>query len=207
LKPISKRPHLTDLNFAINYNEIYDLLLQLTLNVYNPTAFIFDSKLAKYVDSSTDLNQAGREQGIRRLMSINLLKRLESSVYSFGLTVQRISNYISHTIGSIDNYHGGMTQLELVELGDPEEFDADDQNTDYFSVGKKVKIDLADMDYISWRKDLAADLENLELLCSMVAEITPQYDTKLQTLFAMVREKIDSPINPGNKKILIFTAF
>ena len=63
------------------------------------------------------------------------------------------------------------------------------------------------MDYISWRKDLAADLENLELLCSMVAEITPQYDTKLQTLFAMVREKIDSPINPGNKKILIFTAF
>ena len=207
LKPISKRPHLTDLNFAINYNEIYDLLLQLTLNVYNPTAFIFDSKLAKYIDSSTDLNQAGREQGIRRLMSINLLKRLESSVYSFGLTVQRISNYISHTIGSIDNYHGGMTQLELVELGDPEEFDADDQNTDYFSVGKKVKIDLADMDYISWRKDLAADLENLELLCSMVAEITPQYDTKLQTLFAMVREKIDSPINPGNKKILIFTAF
>lgn len=207
LKPISKRPHLTDLNFAINYNEIYDLLLQLTLNVYNPTAFIFDSKLAKYVDSSTDLNQAGREQGIRRLMSINLLKRLESSVYSFGLTVQRISNYISHTIGSIDNYHGGMTQLELVELGDPEEFDADDQNTDYFSVGKKVKIDLADMDYMSWRKDLAADLENLELLCSMVAEITPQYDTKLQTLFAMVREKIDSPINPGNKKILIFTAF
>jgi SNF2 family DNA or RNA helicase len=207
LKPISKRPHLTDLNFAINYNEIYDLLLQLTLNVYNPTAFIFDSKLAKYIDSSTDLNQAGREQGIRRLMSINLLKRLESSVYSFGLTVQRISNYISHTIGSIDNYHGGMTQLELVELGDPEEFDADDQNTDYFSVGKKVKIDLADMDYMSWRKDLAADLENLELLCSMVAEITPQYDTKLQTLFAMVREKIDSPINPGNKKILIFTAF
>lgn len=207
LKPISKRPHLTDLNFAINYNEIYDLLLQLNLNVYNPTAFIFPSKLDKYVDSSTDLNQAGREQGVRRLMSINLLKRLESSVYSFGLTVQRISNYISHTIGSIDNYHGGMTQLELVELEDPEEFDADDQNTDYFSVGKKVRIDLGDMDYMSWRKDLAADLENLELLSSMVADITPQYDTKLQTLFTILREKIDNPINPGNKKILVFTAF
>ena len=81
-------------------------------------------------------------------MSINLLKRLESSVASFRLTVDRIRKLIDDTIGTINGYQSGGCVLNLTEISDTEDFDYDDQNTDFFSVGKKVKIDLADMDYV-----------------------------------------------------------
>jgi hypothetical protein len=207
LKPISLRPCLTDLSDAINYNQIYELLMELNLNIYTPTDFVFPSKLDKYVDTSKNINQRGREQGIRRLMSINLLKRLESSVFAFNLTVRRIRDYIDQTIKFIDNYHDGQMSLDVIELSGDEDFDYDDQNTDFFSVGKKVKIDLADMDYVSWRKDLIADRDNLELLSLMIQDITPEHDIKLQTLYGIIRNKLEHPINDGNKKILIFTAF
>lgn len=207
LKPVSLRPCLTDLDKATNYSEIYDLIMQLNLRIYTPTDFVFPSRLDKYVDTSKNINQRGREQGIRRLMSINLLKRLESSVKSFDLTVVRIHDFIERTIAVIDNYKSGDTFLEAVDIENADDFDSDDQNADYFSVGKKVKIDLADMDYVSWRKELASDLENLELLSLYINDITPQHDTKLQTLLKMVGEKIAHPFNAGNKKVLIFTAF
>lgn len=211
LKPVSCRPHLTDLSDAINYSEIYDILIGLNLSIYTPSNFIQPSRIAKYIELTHNkgdtLTQQGREQGIRRLMSINLLKRLESSVYAFRLTLQRVSDYIANTINIIDTYRDGQLSLDLLEVQGADEFDYDDQNTDLFSVGKKVRIDLGDMDYVSWRKELSADLENLELLLSMVDDITPEHDSKLQTLFSLIRGKIEHPINPGNKKVLIFTAF
>ena len=211
LTPLSLRPRLTDLNDAINYNDIYSLLMSLNLSIYTPSNYIMPSKLAKYLDlthhKGTSLTQQGREEGIRRLMSINLLKRLESSVYSFRLTVDRIRTLIDGTIQTINNYQSGGCVLNLTEISDDEDFDYDDQNTDLFSVGKKVKIDLADMDYVSWKRELEKDAENLELLSLMIADITPEHDTKLQTLFDLIRKKIEHPINPGNRKLLIFTAF
>ncbi len=207
LKPLSFRPSLTDLHGAINYNQIYELLMQLNLRIYTPTDYVFPSMLDKYVDKSNNINQAGREQGIRRLMSINLLKRLESSVFAFNLTVKRILEFIIYTIDAIDNYREGRYELDLTEFEETQEFDFDDQNMDFFTIGKKVKINLADMDYLSWRKELHADKETLELLSIMVEDIKPENDMKLQKLFEVIRNKIEHPINDGNKKILIFTAF
>ena len=208
LKPISRRPHLTDLKDTINYNQIYRELISLQLTIYTPSFFIYESRLYKYGDvSQKNLTQKGREQGIRRLMSINLLKRLESSVYSFRLTLDRIRALINDTIRVIDSYQSGQKILDMVDFSDADDFDEDDQNTDYFSVGKKVKIDLADMDYLSWRKDLQHDAETLELLSLMVQDITPAHDTKLQELFRLIQNKQQNPINPGNRKIIIFTAF
>lgn len=211
LPPISLRPRLTDLNDAINYNDIYNLLMSLNLTIYTPSNYIMPSRMEKYIDMThhkgTSLTQQGREEGIRRLMSINLLKRLESSVYSFRLTIDRIKTLIDSTIKTIDRYQSGNLVLDLTEITGSEDFDDDDQNTDYFSVGKKVQIDLADMDYISWRRELEKDAENLELLSLMIADITPEHDTKLQKLFDIIQEKIEHPINPGNRKIIIFTAF
>lgn len=207
LKPISKSPCLTDLKDSINYNQIYEILMQLNLHIYTPTDFIFPSKLSKYVDVDKQLNQQGREQGIRRLMSINLLKRLESSVCSFRLTVDRIRRFIADTIKAIDNYRNGSKILEAVDMPNISDFDDDDQNTEYFTIGKKLRIDLADMDYISWRKDLMEDAENLELLSLMIQDITPEHDSKLQELLRLIEEKIEHPINPDNKKVLVFTAF
>ena len=211
LKPISLRPNLTSLKSAINYNQIYEQLMLLTLCIYTPSNYIFPSRLDKYMDlthnKGENLTQRGREEGIRRLMSINLLKRLESSVYSFKLTLERIRELITSTIAAIDKFEKyGMADIDMYEASD-DEFDMDDGNTDYFTVGKKVKIDLADMDYKSWREELNADADTLELLTLMIEDITPEYDTKLQTLFDLISKKIEHPINEGNKKILIFSAF
>lgn len=210
-KPISLRPSLTDLVSGINYKEIYEQLMQLTLCIYTPSDYIFASQLSKYLEMThnqgTGLTQKGRERGIQRLMSINLMKRLESSVNSFWLTLQRIKKMIDDTVESINKFERlGSTELTMYEASE-DDFDIDDSNTEYFCVGKKVKIQLADMDYITWRSELKQDAETLALLISMVQDITPEHDSKLQTLLHLVDEKITQPINGDNKKILIFSAF
>ena len=209
LKPLSLRPRLSDLENSINYSEIYEQLMKLNLSVYIPTDFIFPSQLAKYVDQSININRAGREQGIRRLMSINLLKRLESSVESFRLTVGRVKTMIDDTIAEIDAFiAGGGAVIKGREfVGDDTDFDDDDRNTDYFAAEHSIKIDLADMDYKTWRDRLAEDAETLGLLKILIDDITPKHDTKLQTLFELIENKLTRPINDGNRKILIFSAF
>lgn len=211
LKPISLHPKLTDLGGAINYNQIYENLISLNLSIYTPSNYIFPSKMEKYIDlthnKGTSLTQIGREQGIRRLMSINLLKRLESSVYSFKLTLLRIKDLISYTINMIDSFNNTDTMLELSDYAQVSDFDMDDQNRDLFSIGKKVRIDLRDMDHQSWRAELEADAEILESLALMIEDITPDHDVKLQMLFEEINKKMNNPINPGNKKIIVFTAF
>lgn len=211
LKPISLRPCLTDLPRAINYKDIYEQLNALNLSIYTPSNYIQPSRLSKYMEQThnkgNSLTQQGREEGIRRLMSINLLKRLESSVYSFRLTLERIDKLIADTIATIQNYQSGGQVLELDDLSAAEDWDADDQNTDFFTVGRKIKIDLADMDYLTWLRDLQSDAETLQLLLFMVADITPAHDSKLRQLLDLIDQKITHPINPGNKKIIIFTAF
>lgn len=215
LKPISLRPPLTSLKKAINYNEIFEQLTQLSLSIYTPTHFILPSKMEKYAELYEDnkvnvgFTQANREQGIRRLTAINLMKRMESSVHSFNLTLKRIYSLIDSTIHSIDTYDKtSSVKLELTDISDIDEFDSEDQNGDeLFTFGKKVKIDIGDMDYKSWRDSLAKDRDTLELLTLMVGDITPEYDSKLQELFRVIKNKLEHPINEGNKKIIIFTAF
>lgn len=206
LKPISLTPCLTDLSNAINYNEIYSSLIELSLCIYMPSHYIFESKRSKYMDENDNFRQSNRELGIRRLMAINLLKRLEISVNSFSLTLQRILDLITTTINAINTFEKhGAADLDMYEMTD-DDLDIDDSNTD-FTVGKKVKIDLADMDYRSWRDDLQKDKDTLELLILMIRDITPEHDSKLQALFELIAKKQKEPINAGNKKIIIFTAF
>lgn len=215
LKPISLRPPLTSLKKAINYNEIYEQLTQLSLSIYTPTHFILPSKMEKYAEMYEDnkvnvgFTQANREQGIRRLTAINLMKRMESSVHSFNLTLKRIYSLIDSTIHSIDTYDKtSSVRLELTDISDIDEFDSEDQNGDeLFTFGKKVKIEIGDMDYKSWRDSLVRDRDILELLTLMVGNITPEYDSKLQELFRVIKNKLENPINQDNKKIIIFTAF
>lgn len=211
LPPISLRPPLTDLDNAINYSEIFEQLMLLEMSIYTPSKFILPSKITKYTDQYDDtigLTQMGREQGIKRLMVINLMKRMESSVYSFTLTLKRIHEFIGNTIDSISAFEKTKKgTIEGIEQGFQNDFDDDDQNTDIFIIGKRVKIDIADMDYISWKKDLLKDYEILDLLISMSSDITPEHDTKLQTLISIIQKKLTKPINDNNKKIIVFTAF
>ncbi len=210
-KPISLYPKLTDKQGAINYKEIYEQLSNLHLSIYTPTLFILPSKMSRYLsEEETENFRKGREAGLKRLMSINLLKRMESSVHSFMLTLDRILSYLQHTSHIIDDFvASGKGKLpEMVDLsGAADDFDGDDQNTDFFTVGKKVQINLADLDYVSWQREIDEDIDTLSTLLHQVEEITPDYDYKLKQLLEVIKQKEENPINPGNKKILIFTAF
>lgn len=217
LKPISKSPKLTDVYGVCDYNKVYELLCKLDLSVYTPTSFILPSCREKYEladDEYRSLSQAGREQGIRRLMSINLLKRMESSVYSFNITVKKIKKLIDSKIQEIDEFIKQKTSHQKIELAEfatgnfADDFDADDQNDDVlYGVKKHLRIDLADMDYVSWRASLATDSALLDSLLSMTSVVTPEHDGKLQELLSLIKNKVESPINDGNKKVIVFTAF
>jgi len=205
LAPISRRPPLTDLSNAINYNEIFGQLNKLNLAIYTPSDFILPSRLSKYTDGSDHegLTSKGREMGIRRLMCILMLKRLESSVNSFRLTLERVQNLIQTTIDRIDN-KDSVIDTEEVEGYD---FDIEDSDNEVFVGTKKRQILLEDMDYTQWRQYLQSDLEELELTSLMLNDITPEHDSKLQQLIADLKNKFDNPINGQNKKVIVFTAF
>lgn len=207
LSPVSRRPKLTDLNDAITFADIAEMLNRLNLSIYTPSLFIFESEKGNYgIDYEGEgLTVDGREKGIRKLMAINLLKRLESSVNSFRLTLTRIRDFINDSITAIDKFQeSGAGTVDVTDFS--EDFDTEDNENDPF-VGRKSKINLRDMDYVSWRRDLKADLGVLELLILMLKDITPEHDTKLQQLVADLKNKFEHPINGSNKKVLIFTAF
>lgn len=180
LPPISRRPKLTDISNAINFKDIATELDNLNLSIYTPSLYLHDSARNSYtIDyEGSGLSIDGREKGLRNLMATNLLKRLESSVNSFRLTLERITAYIDETISLIDQKAEEIRGFRL-----------------------------RDMDYISWRRDLSADQEVLRMLLLMLEDITPAHDSKLQMLIADLKEKFAHPINKDNRKVLIFTAF
>ena len=208
LKPISRQPHLTDLDTAINYNEIFEQLQLLHLAIYAPSAFILPSKISKYRDEESTtghrLSIEEREKGIQRLMNMQLLKRLESSVNSFRLTLKRIRDYMQETIDLINRFQTGE---KLISVDDYEDIDGDEDEQDFTIGKKKNKILLDDMDYVSWKKEIESDLEIIRLLLTMLQSITTDHDSKLQQLVCDLRNKFAHPINGDNKKVLIFTAF
>lgn len=208
LKPISRSPHLTDLDTAINYNEIFEQLQLLHLAIYAPSAFILPSKLYKYKDEESTtghrLSIEEREQGIQRLMNMQLLKRLESSVNSFRLTLSRIRDYMQETLDAIVKYQQGDKR---VSVDDYESLDGDEDEQDFTIGKKKNRILLEDMDYISWQQEIKDDLEIIRLLLTMLESITPEHDSKLQQLITDLKGKFAHPINGNNKKVIIFTAF
>lgn len=212
LKPISLRPNLTDLPKTVDFNDIFVSVSELNLAIYTPSDFILPSKLDKYTEPREDgrfgnLSRAGRERGIRQLMSINLLKRLESSVNSFRLTLERIRRYIAVTIEAIDALAARHEVSMVCDYDFSYGLDFDEREDSVFIGNKKTKIDLEDMDYIQWRGYLAKDLDNLNTLLYMLGDITPEHDSKLQKLIEVISEKFANPINGDNRKIIVFTAF
>ena len=227
LAPISRRPKLTDLNESITFSDIAEQLKELNLSIYTPSLYIFDSVKDDYEINmeGSGISIDGREKGLRKLMATNLLKRLESSVNSFRLTLGRITDYIEQTLSVI----GGNSDVAIDVTTFTDVLDSTDSENDPF-VGKKSKISLRDIDVVRWSNDLRHDLEILKLLLLMLKDITPEHDCKLQMLVSDLKQKFQHPINrrqteshqtclngrgakeegkanEGNKKVLIFTAF
>lgn len=204
LAPLSRRPKLTDLNESITFSDIAEQLNELNLSIYTPSLYIFDSVKDDYEINmeGSGISIDGREKGLRKLMATNLLKRLESSVNSFRLTLGRITDYIEQTLSVIGGNSDGA--IDVTTFTDV--LDSTDSENDPF-VGKKSKISLRDIDVVRWSNDLRHDLEILKLLLLMLKDITPAHDCKLQMLVSDLKQKFQHTINEGNKKVLIFTAF
>lgn len=210
LAPKNHSPKLTKLtDLKLNYEDIFNSIDKLNLSVYSPSNYIFPSRLAKYEDKygkkgANGISLLGREFGLKQLMSVNLLKRLESSIHSFRITTGTILGRIDHAIDTINHYKENKTYSADF---DDAELDFDGELSDLLSAGGKYQLDLKDMDYTKWLTDLKSDKDILDKLLAWIKPITPDQDQKLQTMCEVIADKIKNPINDGNKKILIFTAF
>lgn len=210
-KPRSIEPRLTNDN-RITFQEIADRLSQLNLSVYSPLNYIKQSKIAAYAErydkkvKSGTFTQKDREKSLQLLMRINLLKRIESSVNSFALTLENINNQVENALAAIarDDEKFGAPELDPFD----EEMDwEEDWGEEENMIGKSVKVRVADMDTTRWKEDLEADLGIINNLLKAVAAIRDAEDLKLQKLKELIAQKVNEPLNPGNRKILIFTAF
>lgn len=216
LPPASIREPLTDLADVPSFNDIFEQLQTLTLAVYTPLAYVFPSRRAKYEErynvtagtAHSNLGQAGREQGLKKLMTVNLLKRLESSVEAFRLTLGKIESSVSATLEHIASRPSTMPELGDALGGFDLDFDDDgDANMESLLIGTKMQIDLEDIDLESWQRDLSADVEVLGALLEEMRKVTPEHDLKLRRLKEIIAKKAMFPINSGNRKSLIFSAF
>ena len=218
LKPISKSTEITDLDNFYTMEEIYNMLSKLNMSIYTPFDYILQNKISFYEEiydtkvkgGNVTLRQADREQSLQKLMRINLLKRLESSVDSFRITINKILGLINSTINSINEFEKNGTD-QSVEDVNLENYDEDEDIEDLLennaSIGGKVKINLKDMNTIGWKEDLKNDQEILTNLSKEFEKIKPEHDLKLRELINTIRNKIENPINEGNKKVIVFSAF
>ena len=219
LKPLSYRCPLTMRDDVMSFNEIYQQLSLLKLSYYAPITYILPSRMGKYEElydttfegGKGKLRQSDRERSLQSLMTTNLLKRLESSVEAFRLTLRSFQYKHKGMLDKIEKFNQSGENFEIDDLtrylstldADEDDLSEMDENT----IGDKVKIDLADMDLQSWQYDLQADLSIINTLLHSMAKITPEDDAKLQHLKTQIERKGNNPINPGNKKIIVFTAY
>jgi len=219
LKPVSHHCQLTHRTDVIGFNAIFEQLSMLTLAVYTPMAFVQPSRRSKYEPDAEDdltgasnLGQSGREKGLQALMTVNLLKRLESSVHSFRLTLQSLADNHGQVLKKIAAHQKNGTSATFADISqafaDAEPEDEDDfPDFEEQDDEGKVEISLDDMDVPAWKQALEADLVVIESLLAEMRKITPPDDAKLQHLKTTILSKLASPINPGNKKVIVFTAF
>jgi len=214
LPPESVHAPLTDVPGVPTFSEIFEQLSSLTLAIYAPLSYVFPSRREKYqrlydpqgTGSMANLGHINREYGLQRLMTTNLLKRLESSVEAFRITLDKLAAALDGTLDTIANHATSVSGLSD-EFGDLE---ADDDDFDMpvgTAVGTKVRIELADMDVESWQRDLAYDQVIITELLTAMRAITPEHDLKLHELKRRIIAKVNRPINLGNRKVLVFSAF
>ena len=216
LKPLSHHLPITHRHDVVGFNMIFAHLSALKMAVYAPVNYIQPSRLKKYedrYDTKTEggkgtLKQADREKSLQALMTTNLLKRLESSVHSFRMTLGALSGNISRMLEAIASFEesGGVATFEDLDIDLEAEANEDDDFAD-FSVGKKIKIDLADMDIKSWKHELSADYIIIQGLITEMERVVPSDDAKLQHLIAEIAAKMANPLNPNNRKVIVFTAY
>lgn len=190
--------------------EINRTIRKLNLSAYSPLKYVRMEKRTEYdrkydilvKDGKSVFRQVDREQSLIHLMRVNLLKRMESSINSFGMTLEKLLNEVQKLLEKLENHNGE----EIEEVG-IEDIEVDSPEFEDFLIGRKVKVLIKDMDQIRWKQDLEEDREKLSYLLDESRKVTAKRDAKLKNLRELIKLKRDEPINPGNTKVIIFTAF
>jgi hypothetical protein len=209
LKPINFKPDVDRAGEFSSIREINNEIRHLTLAAYAPLRYVLPHKQAAYdAKYSTRIRggesffrQVDREESLVQLLRVNLLKRMESAVSSFSLTVKRQLDDVQATLAKIE------TQEKSVEEINIENVDVDDPAVESLLVGRKIKVLLQDVDLVRWKQDLIEDRNRLSTLLSASRQVGAARDAKLAQLREVITEKICHPINSGNRKVFIFTAF
>lgn len=209
-KPINKYCSIDTEDTFPPISKINKEIERLNLAIYSPLLYVLPQKRDAYSEKydmavgkgRSTFKQSDRELQIVSLMRINLLKRMESSIYSFRITVKNILEKIDSTLEIIELNKNNYDPDLDISLIDP-----DEEEYDLMMFGKKTKVLLQDIDLIKWKQDLKSDKEKLERILSKAEEVVPKRDSKLKDLRDKIKFKIENPINENNKKIIIFTAF
>lgn len=210
LKPINIKSKIDTLEEFPSMQEVNTTIKKLNLGIYAPIEYLMPDKKAEYSakydvevkEGKSKFTQADREKQLVNLMRVNILKRLESSINSFSITVQNILNTINTALNRIENNASDYdTDINISDI------DLDDNEYEDIMFGKNVKILFKDIDLIRWKQDLLLDKEKLEWILKEASKITPERDKKLVDLKELIKNKINNPINKDNKKLIIFSAF
>lgn len=209
LKPINIKP---DVDRAGQFRSIRDInteIRRLNLASYAPLRYVLPHKQAAYdAKYSTEIRggegffrQVDREESLIHLLRVNVLKRMESAVSSFTLTLQRQLADVEATLAHIEAHDETFEELDIADV------DLDDPAVESLLVGRKVKVLLQDVDLVRWKQDLIEDRNRLATLHSAARQIGASRDAKLEALRVVIESKCSNPINPGNRKVIVFTAF
>ncbi len=209
LKPINIQADVDRAGEFRPIREINQEIRRLNLASYAPLRYVlphkqeaYDRKYSTRVRGGEGFfRQADREESLIHLLRINMLKRMESAVSSFALTVQRQLRDVEAMLARIESK---TTELEEIDIAD---VDLDDPAFESLLVGRKVKVLLQDVDLIKWKQELIEDRNRLATLYAAAAQVDAQRDAKLAALRDVIAEKCRNPINPGNRKVIVFTAF
>lgn len=210
LKPISMHSDFDTAGAFPAMDKVNNELNALNLKFYSPLSYVRDDKKASYEEKYDTLTskgifkQANREESLIHLMRVNLLKRLESSIHSFRLTLEALLLQIDELLIKVENAQN--TEFFNSEL-DITSVDFDDDNLEDLLVGGKVKVLLQDIDLIKCKEDLLDDKKRLENIHSQTLVVDSSRDAKLKDLKAIISNKIQNPLNPNNKKVVVFSAF
>ena len=209
LAPINVKADVDRAGKFRSIREINNEIRRLNLSAYAPLKYVLPHKQAAYDEKySTKLSggervfkQVDREQSLIHLLRVNILKRMESAVTSFALTIERQLTDVEGMLARIDAHEDSIDELSI------EDIEVDDPTFEALLVGRNVKVLLQDVDRVRWRQDLQEDRDRLEQLLTAAKQIVPARDDKLERLKALILEKVQHPINADNRKIIVFTAF
>lgn len=197
----------------LSYDRLNDEISMYRLSLFNPSAYVLPEFADLYeVDQVAQFTQRAREHYLIGMMKVNFLKRLESSVHSFAITMNRTIDKIENLEERIAAYKAFQENNPGLDIEDLQIEDLEDEELQAaLQVGKKLKFSFAHLDVERWLDDLREDKQQLSLLANAAESVTPERDAKLNQLKELVRAKALEPTvnrhGRPNRKVLVFTAF